>query len=129
MSRRKNKKKAKIIQLSTAYGEVNDKESLYPDYLKPIPDGQFHWIPQDEEPTLDEQQLQYFKNRLITHLEPEPVFTPLKPPFLFNKNQVLEIAMHAFSKGVEQGLEVDFPTPYDSANFLKYILEYIDNEY
>lgn len=117
MSRRKNKKSLQ---------QKIDK------HLKPIPDGQFHWIASSdpsEEPTIDEQQLQYFKNRLITHLEPEPLFTPLKPPFLFNKNQVLEIAMHAFSKGVEQGLEVDFPTPYDSANFLKYILEYIDNEY
>lgn len=120
MSRRKNKKKAKKIQLSTAYGQVHDKESLYPETLI---------MKSSKEPTLDEQQLQYFKNSLITHLEPEPLFTPLKPPFLFNKNQVLEIAMHAFSKGVEQGLEVDFPTPYYSANFLKYILEYIDNEY
>lgn len=43
--------------------------------------------------------------------------------------QVIEIAMHAYTQGVEQGLEIDFPTPADSENFLKYIREYIEKEY
>lgn len=47
----------------------------------------------------------------------------------YSKTEVIEIAMHAYTQGVEQGLEVDFPTPADSENFLKYIREYIEKEY
>lgn len=47
----------------------------------------------------------------------------------YSKTEVIEIAMHAYTQGVEQGLEIDFPTPADSENFLKYIREYIEKEY
>jgi hypothetical protein len=47
----------------------------------------------------------------------------------FNLSQVIEIATYAYSQGVEQGLEIDFPTPSDTANFVKYIKTYIEKEY
>lgn len=47
----------------------------------------------------------------------------------YSKSEVIEIAMHAYIQGMEQGLEIDFPTPADAENFLKYIGEYIEKEY
>ena len=47
----------------------------------------------------------------------------------YSLSQVIEIATYAYSQGVEQGLEIDFPTPSDTANFVKYIKTYIEKEY
>ncbi|ACA21478.1 hypothetical protein ASCCphi28_gp04 [Lactococcus phage asccphi28] len=47
----------------------------------------------------------------------------------YSLSQVIEIATYAYSQGVEQGLEIDFPMPSDTANFVKYIKTYIEKEY
>lgn len=46
----------------------------------------------------------------------------------FSLDEVLNIALHSYNKGVEQGLNVDFATPADVDNFKIYIKEWIKGE-
>lgn len=76
--------------------------------------------------TLQRLKNPFFGSSWIPH-DIEPSIEPIEKTY--NIAEVLEIATHAYAHGVEQGLEIDFPSPSDTANFIKYINEYIKNEY
>lgn len=47
---------------------------------------------------------------------------------IFTLDELLNVAMHSYNKGVEQGLNVDFASPADMDNFKTYITEWIKGE-